>query len=235
MAYGTVIRRGRSHCCEDGNAPCPRPRAKVPDTVDQAFREINEFVEQKMRDVGLHDQDFVLRALERDQDGNAIGVTRVRLGFDKLVIGATVAAGVVTVGIMTGAAGGSEQESPPPTTTRMSLADYRAELHGTCEAAGTKLTEQRRVNTDGLPLEDLVTVLTEQLDAVDRLAVPDELAAGQGSLTGALRDRIALLQKADADDGATDEQVEALLEQADVAAAQVRAAYVALGVTDCPR
>jgi hypothetical protein len=236
--FGQVsLPSGGSDCCWGGKAPCNRPQEEDPeDRIANAFRDINavfvaatQYAETRMREAGLTDQTFTVRATERDVLGKAIGATTVKLGLGKLAIAASVATGVVTVTILTAGGSGSSESTEG---ARLSPSDYRTELKATCAAADTKLAERREINQDALPLVDLVAVLAEQLKEVDALRAPEELAATHTALTAAARDRIALLEKALADD-ATKDQVTALLGQADVAAEQMSKAYDALGVPEC--
>jgi len=238
MARGKVIIRGKTRCCQGGVPPCTDVNEPGDETT-KAFADINavfsaavDYADKRMREVGLKDQAFAVRATERDDNGDVIGVTTVSAGFGKLAIGASVAVGTVTVALMT--VGGGDQAMRVTEGERLSSAEYRTELKSTCEAAENKLTLERSQNQDGLPLEKLALVLTEQLKAVDELGlkVPAELADNHTALRAATHDRITLLERA-SDDQAPDEQVDALLDQADVAADQMSAAYVALGVPEC--
>lgn len=234
-------------CCRNGIPPCERSQEPDPgNTIANAVRDINaafavaaHYADLRLHEAGLDDQIFTINAVERNvEDGKVIGVRTVGLAFGKLLLGASVTAGVVTVGIMTA---GGPQDMPPQVGPQLTEEQYRDKLKDSCVAAETKLAKKREGNAEALPLTDLVAVLEDQLAAVGPLGAPDELAQKHARMVGATQDRIALLKLALAEvpdkekdpDQATTGRVGALLEQADVAADQVTAAYIALEVPEC--
>ena len=235
-------------CCRNGIPPCDRPQEPDPGkTIANAVRDINSafavaahYADLRLHEAGLDDQIFRINAVERNtEDGKVIGVTTVGLTLGKLLLGASVTAGVVTVGIMTA---GGPQDMPAQVGPHLTAEQYRDKLKDSCVAAETKLAKKREGNAEALPLTDLVAVLEDQLAAVGPLGAPDELAPLHARMVGATQDRIALLKLALAEipdkeekdpDQPTTDRVSALLEQADVAAEQVTAAYIALEVPEC--
>ena len=187
-------------------------------------------------------REIIFTAVERDDNGHAIGVEIVHLGREKLVLTASATALLISCSASPPVVAGGDGALRPTTSARadttgaggpLSPTGYRDALLATCQEKGAKLERVFAANPDGTPIGELVNVLQDQLTQITALNPPDDLADEQARLVTAYQDRVSLLRRVSTQKDVGAEQRDALLAQADAFAVQVDDAYRALGVPEC--
>lgn len=145
---------------------------------------------------------------------------------------AAIVVGSVLVGCGHGAARPDPSGSVPGSASATDI--YHGQLRRVCLIAAEKSLRDRSTATDGVKIESIVAVESDELDMVKQLTAPPELAIVHNEIIEVLGDRVAKLRGIG--DGAAQmdkQQVSSAIAEADALSHRLDVLFRTIGVDEC--
>jgi len=145
-------------------------------------------------------------------------------------------AAVVVVSVLVGCEHGAAQPDPSGSVPGSASATdiYRGKLRRVCLIAAEKSLRDRSTATNGIKIESIVAVESDELDTVKQLTAPPELAVVHKEIVEVLGDRVAKLRRiVDNAEQMDNQRVSSAVAEADALSHRLDALFRTIGVDEC--